>query len=55
MYELSDTFNSFYHETRILAEEDAARKSSYIALITLTGKVLSECIGLLGFEAPERM
>ncbi|MBR2737667.1 MAG: arginine--tRNA ligase [Lachnospiraceae bacterium] len=55
VYELSDTFNSFYHETRILAEEDAARKSSYIALITLTGKVLSECIGLLGFEAPERM
>ena len=55
VYELSDVFNGFYHETKILAEEDEARKRSYIALITLTGRVLSCGIGLLGFAAPERM
>ena len=55
VYELSDVFNGFYHETKILAEEDEERKRSYIALITLTGRVLSCGIGLLGFAAPERM
>ena len=55
IYEAANAFNSFYHETRILAEEDAQRKSSYIALITLTKKVLEESIRLLGFSCPDRM
>ena len=55
VYELADVFNAFYHETKILSEEDPERKHSYIALITLAGRVLSQCIGLLGFSAPERM
>ena len=55
IYELSEAFNHFYHETKILAEEDAARKASYLQLITLVRKVLEQCIDLLGFEAPEKM
>ena len=55
VYELSNAFNSFYHETKILAEEDESRRESYIGLITLTRRVLEACIELLGFEAPERM
>lgn len=55
IYELSDVFNSFYHETKILAEEDEAVKSSFIATLNLTKAVLEKCIDLLGFEAPERM
>ena len=55
IYELSNSFNSFYHETPILSEEDEARKDSYIGLITLTKRVLETCIGLLGIEAPDRM
>ena len=55
MYELSNALNSFYHETKILAEEDEGRRESYIGLITLTRRVLEACIDLLGFEAPERM
>ena len=55
VYELSNAFNSFYHETKILAEEDEGRRESYIGLITLTRRVLEACIDLLGFEAPERM
>ena len=55
VYETANAFNRFYHDTKILSEEDEARKDSYIGLITLTKRVLETCIGLLGIEAPERM
>ena len=55
IYDLANALNSFYHETKILTEEDENAKSEYIALISLTQKVLETCIDLLGFEAPERM
>ena len=55
IYDLANDFNRFYHETRILAEEDQEKKESYIALLVLTRKVLEACIDMLGFEAPERM
>ncbi len=54
-YELADTFNKFYHETKILTEENKERKESFIALIKLTRDIMLTCIDLLGFEAPERM
>lgn len=55
IYDLANVFNRFYHETKILAEEDEAKKAGYIALLTLTKEVLESCIDVLGFEAPERM
>ena len=55
IYDVANAFNKFYHETKILTEEDEAKKEGYIALLTLTKEVLETCIGLLGFEAPERM
>lgn len=55
IYELSNALNHFYHETKIIAEENKAKQASYIGLVTLTREVLCTCIGLLGFEAPERM
>lgn len=55
IYELSNKFNSFYHETRILAEEDEETKESYIALLYNTLKIMETCIDLLGFDAPDRM
>ena len=55
IYELANEFNKFYHETKILSEEDTEKKSGYIALLTLAKSVLETCIDLLGFEAPERM
>ena len=48
-------FNKFYHETKILAEEDQAKKESYLALLMLVKNILEACIDMLGFEAPERM
>lgn len=55
VYDLSNAFNRFYHDTKILGEENENRKKGYIALLVLTRDVLTTCIDLLGIEAPERM
>ena len=55
IYELSESFNRFYHENKILANEDENRKSSYIQLLVLVKNVLEQCIDLLGFSAPDKM
>ena len=55
IYDLANAFNRFYHDTKILAEEDAAVKASYLKLLMLTRGVLEKSIDLLGFKAPERM
>ncbi|MDO5550706.1 MAG: arginine--tRNA ligase [Lachnospiraceae bacterium] len=55
IYDLSNDFNRFYHDTKILSEEDKKQQASWIGLITLAKDVLSACIQVLGFEAPERM
>lgn len=55
IYELSNAFNSFYHENKILAQEDAAKQAQWVALIALVLRILNVCVDLLGFEAPDRM
>ena len=55
IYELAGAVNKFYHETRILGEEDKALQAGYIALIGLAKRVLEQCIDLLAFSAPEKM
>lgn len=55
IYELANAFNSFYHETRILGEEDEVRKQSYIQLLVVVKTILETSIDLLGFAAPEKM
>ena len=55
IYDLANAFNHFYHETKILSEENADRKTSYIRLLVLTRDVLECSIDLLGFNAPEKM
>ena len=55
IYDLANAFNHFYHETKILTEEDSKKKSGWIALLMLVKDVLETCIDLLGFSAPERM
>ena len=55
IYEVSNAFNSFYHETKILSVENQAQKESYIRLLLLTKRVLETSIDLLGFEAPDKM
>ena len=55
IYEMANAFNRFYHETKILSEEDLQKKAGWIALLILTRDILETCIDLLGFSAPERM
>jgi len=55
IYDLANAFNHFYHETKILSEEQETKKKGMIALLVLTRDVLETCIDVLGFEAPERM
>ena len=55
IYDLSNAFNKFYHETRILGEEDEEKRAGYIALLSLCLDILETCIDLLGFDAPEKM
>ena len=55
VYELANAFNRFYHDTKIITEDNKMRQASWIGLIRLTKEVLSGCIQVLGIEAPERM
>jgi arginyl-tRNA synthetase len=55
IYDLSNAFNRFYHETKILSEEDKEKQAGYISLINLAKEVLETSIDLLGFSAPARM
>ena len=55
IYDLAGAVNKFYHETRILTEEDKQLQAGYISLIALAKNVLETCIDLLGFSAPEKM
>ena len=55
IYELAGCVNKFYHETRILGEENEELKAGYIALIGLAKNILETCIDLLGFSAPDKM
>jgi arginyl-tRNA synthetase len=55
IYELAGAVNKFYHETRILTEEDKNLQAGYISLIALAKNILEACIDILGFSAPEKM
>ena len=55
IYELANSFNKFYHETKILGEENEEKRAGLVAPLQLTKRVLETCIDVLGFEAPDRM
>lgn len=55
IYDLANAFNRFYHETKIVTEEDQDKKTGWVALLLLTRDILETCIDVLGFSAPERM
>ncbi len=55
IYEVCNEFNRFYHETKIISEEDSIKQSGWISLLMLTKSVLETSIDILGFDAPDRM
>lgn len=53
-YELAQEFNQFYRDHKVISDNkdlEAAR----LSVITTTGFMLRECLGLLGISAPEKM
>jgi len=54
-YEVSKEFNQYYHDTQILREENAALRSTRLALVAQVSSVLTSAMGILGIELPERM
>ncbi|MBR4776291.1 MAG: arginine--tRNA ligase [Lachnospiraceae bacterium] len=55
LFDLSNCFNSFYHENKIVSEENEDKRNGFIALICLTLKLLETGTDLLAIEAPEKM
>lgn len=55
VYDLSNAFNKFYHETSIMGETDKKRQAGFISLLKLIKRILETSIDLLGLSAPERM
>lgn len=55
IYDLSNDFNHFYHETKIIDENVEEKQKSWIALLKLVKQVLECGIDLLGFSAPDKM
>jgi arginyl-tRNA synthetase len=54
-FELSQSFNNFYHKHHILSEADSVRKEFLLALCAIVESQLVSALELLGIEAPERM
>lgn len=55
IYDLSNAFNSFYHDNKILGEENKDRQKGFIRLLMITKEALEMAIDILGFTAPDRM
>ena len=54
LYELANTFNSYYQKVKIL-QGDSERLDSNIVLLSLMKRIFESGIDLLGFKAPEKM
>ncbi len=54
LFELANSFHSFYEACPVLKSEEPIR-SSRLALSDLTGRVLQRGLDLLGIEVPEKM
>lgn len=54
-YDLAKEYNQFYHELTILKESDDEKRLFRLALSSLTARVISDALSILGIEVPERM
>lgn len=55
VFKLSQTFNSFVTECRVLTAETPEKKELRLQLCEFTSNVIASGMGLLGIEVPERM
>ena len=52
LYELAQTFNSFYEHNRVMEHD---RQDQRLALVTVYADTLRDGLGLLGIPAPQSM
>jgi arginyl-tRNA synthetase len=52
---LAQKFSSFYAELPINGEADEGTRLSRLKLCEITKRVLTQCLDLLGIEAPSKM
>ena len=55
LYNFCSTFSRFYNNTKILTEQNPAKKQSYLALCRLSLRAIEQATDTLGFVIPERM
>ena len=55
VYELSKQYNQFYHDCKIVSEENAQAREFRTILSDNTGKVIAKCLNMLGINVLERM
>ena len=55
LFDIAGAFNRFYHENKILAEEDNARRASWLSLLELTHKMMSALLDILAIDIPDHM
>jgi arginyl-tRNA synthetase len=54
-FNLSRSFNLFYHRHRIIAEEDATRRAVLVTVADVARRQLTAALRILGIAVPERM
>ena len=55
LYDLANTYSSFYQCCPVLKNEDADIRASRLRLCSMTRRILADGLGLLGIESPSRM
>lgn len=55
IYELSNDFNSFYHEHSIINETDASKKQLYVIICKIIDRILRDSLNILAIDIPDRM
>ena len=54
-YKLASALNKYYHEYKVLVEEDEEKRKSRLSTLELALRVLNKMMEILAIEIPERM
>lgn len=55
IYELSNDFNSFYHDHNIINEQDTNKRNLYIIVCNITDKLIRDALSILAIDIPDKM
>ena len=55
VFSLAKAFNLFYHNHKIIAEENAPKRAVLLSIADITRRQLTAALNTLGIEVPERM